>query len=108
MWGKPFEDECASTVKFDKPEPCHGEPWSFHEWQSIFHQTCAPTPWLQGKHTIFGEVTKGLETLRKLRTSKPIPRQTNKRTKNLENHVKVEYMLLSCAEVFPARENSSP
>ena len=33
---------------------------------SQFFLTFAATPWLDGKHTIFGEVSSGMETLRKL------------------------------------------
>jgi cyclophilin family peptidyl-prolyl cis-trans isomerase len=33
---------------------------------SQFFLTFVPTPWLDGKHTIYGEVTSGLETLKAL------------------------------------------
>jgi cyclophilin family peptidyl-prolyl cis-trans isomerase len=33
---------------------------------SQFFLTFVPTPWLDGKHTIFGEVVEGLDTLKKL------------------------------------------
>ncbi len=33
---------------------------------SQFFLTFVPTPWLDGKHTIFGEVVEGMETLREL------------------------------------------
>ena len=33
---------------------------------SQFFITLAPTPWLNGKHTIFGEVISGEETVRKM------------------------------------------
>jgi cyclophilin family peptidyl-prolyl cis-trans isomerase len=47
---------------------------------SQFFLTFVPTPWLDGKHTIYGEVTEGMETLKALeaagsrsgRTSEPL------------------------------------
>jgi cyclophilin family peptidyl-prolyl cis-trans isomerase len=47
---------------------------------SQFFLTFVPTPWLDGKHTIYGEVTSGMETLKALealgspggRTSEPL------------------------------------
>ena len=39
-----------------------------------FFITLAPTPWLNGKHTVFGEVTEGMDVIEKIgntKTSKP-------------------------------------
>jgi cyclophilin family peptidyl-prolyl cis-trans isomerase len=36
---------------------------------SQFFLTFVPTPWLDGKHTIFGKVVEGMETLKKLEAS---------------------------------------
>lgn len=66
VWGKPFEDECSSTVKFDKPGLLAMANRGPSTNGSQFFITCAATPWLQGKHTIFGEVTKGLDIVRKI------------------------------------------
>ena len=33
---------------------------------SQFYITLAPTPWLDGKHTIFGRVSEGIKTIARL------------------------------------------
>ena len=65
-WGKPFEDEVSKDVVFDKPGilamanagPCTNG--------SQFFITTIPTPWLNGKHTIFGKVTAGYDVVQKI------------------------------------------
>jgi len=65
-WGKPFEDEVSKDVVFDKPGilamanagPCTNG--------SQFFITTIPTPWLNGKHTIFGKVTSGYDVVQKI------------------------------------------
>lgn len=66
IWGKNFEDEFSSEVSFDKPGVLAMANRGPSTNGSQFFITCAPTPWLQGKHTIFGEVTRGMETVRKI------------------------------------------
>jgi len=66
IWGKPFKDEFASNVVFDKPYLLAMANSGPTTNGSQFFITLAPTPWLNGKHTIFGEVIKGQDVVRKL------------------------------------------
>jgi peptidylprolyl isomerase len=66
IWGKPFEDECTSAVKFDKPGLLAMANSGPKTNGSQFFITTVPTHWLDGKHTIFGEVTKGYEVVKAL------------------------------------------
>jgi peptidylprolyl isomerase len=69
VWGNNFEDEFSSEVTFDKPGVLAMANRGPATNGSQFFITCAPTPWLQGKHTIFGEVTKGMDIVRKIENS---------------------------------------
>ena len=70
IWGAEFEDEIDRSVRFDRPGvlamanagPCTNG--------SQFFITCAPCAWLDGKHTIFGRVVRGMDVVRQLETCK--------------------------------------
>jgi|GEM_PF-567052 len=66
IWNRPFEDECVEGVKFDKPGILAMANAGPNTNGSQFFITTVPTPWLNQKHTIFGEVIKGYENVRKI------------------------------------------
>jgi len=66
IWGKPFEDEFSPKALFDKPGILAMANAGRNTNGSQFFVTTAPTYWLNGRHTIFGEVTKGYEIVKKI------------------------------------------
>ena len=70
IWGKPFADECTTKLKFDKPGLLAMANRGPNTNGSQFFITTVATPWLNMKHTIFGEVTKGYEIVQKIEQSK--------------------------------------
>lgn len=77
IWKKDFEDEFAANVVFDKPFLLAMANHGRNTNGSQFFITTAETPWLNGKHTIFGEVIAGKEVVRKLE-SVDVSRGANK------------------------------
>jgi cyclophilin family peptidyl-prolyl cis-trans isomerase len=74
IWGKPFEDEIVSSLVFDKPGLLAMANAGPNTNGSQFFITVAPTTWLNGNHTIFGEVINGMDVvyaISKVQTSKP-------------------------------------
>lgn len=66
IWKKPFKDEFKSGVVFDKAGILAMANAGPRTNGSQFFITTAPTPWLNGYHTIFGRVVEGMDTLGKL------------------------------------------
>lgn len=66
IWGKPFADEFSSNVKFDHPGILAMANKGPNTNGSQFFITTAATPWLNQKHTIFGEVTQGYDVVKKI------------------------------------------
>lgn len=73
IWGKPFEDECVASVKFEKPGILAMANAGPRTNGSQFFITTALTPWLNMRHTIFGEVTTGYDIVKKIEASQTGP-----------------------------------
>lgn len=81
IWGSPFEDEFNNDVNFDKAGIIAMANSGPNTNESQFFITTVPTPWLNQKHTIFGEVIAGYENVQKIENqptdsqSKPLTEQ---------------------------------
>lgn len=69
VWGTPFEDEVSDTVKFDRKGLLAMANAGPKTNGSQFFITTAATPWLNKKHTIFGEVVKGYDVIQKIEST---------------------------------------
>ena len=65
-WGKPFKDECSPKAVFDRPGILAMANSGPNTNGSQFFITTAKTPWLNMKHTIFGEVVSGYDIVEKI------------------------------------------
>lgn len=73
IWGTAFEDEVTDSAKFDRPYILAMANAGPKTNGSQFFITTAATPWLNKKHTIFGEVVKGKEVVQKIESTKTGP-----------------------------------
>ncbi|MDR1461358.1 MAG: peptidylprolyl isomerase [Campylobacteraceae bacterium] len=82
MWNKPFEDEVSPYTLFEKEGLLAMANSGKNTNKSQFFITTVLTPWLNGRHTIFGEVIDGMNVVKKIENSatdtnnKPINPQT--------------------------------
>ena len=64
--GYKFEDEFNAKLKFDKPGKLAMANSGPNTNGSQFFITTAATPWLDGRHSIFGQVVEGQEIVNKI------------------------------------------
>jgi peptidylprolyl isomerase len=81
IWGKPFKDECTAEATFDREGLLAMANAGPGTNGSQFFITCAATPWLNMRHTIFGEVVEGLDVVKNIencevgRADRPVDNQ---------------------------------
>jgi len=66
IYGQPFEDEFKPNVMFNKAGILAMANSGRNTNGSQFFITTIPTPHLNGRHTIFGEVVEGMDVVKKL------------------------------------------
>jgi len=73
IWGSPFQDEFNSSVQFDQKGLLAMANAGPNTNGSQFFITTIPTPWLNNRHTIFGKVISGYETVEKIENTSVSP-----------------------------------
>ncbi|KFM27726.1 Peptidylprolyl isomerase domain and WD repeat-containing protein 1 [Auxenochlorella protothecoides] len=74
IWGGEFEDEISRNLRHDRPFTLSMANAGPNTNGSQFFITTAATPWLDGKHTVFGRVVKGMDVVVSIEKCKTHPK----------------------------------
>ncbi|MCH2155468.1 MAG: peptidylprolyl isomerase [Opitutales bacterium] len=84
IWGKPFEDEVDPNVKFDRKYLLAMANAGPNTNGSQFFVTTIECPWLNMRHTIFGEVTEGSDVIDAIEAVDTDPRDKPRKPVKIE------------------------